>query len=135
MAKQTDAEKLKKARAQIKNLRETNRMLIAKRSIEQNEFKKTREALGNLQKTSLEEIATEFIAVYLKNITEQYGEERIDEETGEKIGKMFAFTLQEPNENKFNMMPMQDEEGRITFVCAVTFPEEEGGKDDEGQQV
>ena len=135
MAKQTDAEKLKKARAQIKNLRETNRMLIAKRSIEQNEFKKTREALGKLQKTSLEEIATEFIAVYLKNITEQYGEERIDEETGEAIGKMFAFTLQEPNENKFNMMPMQDEEGRITFVCAVTFPEEEGEKDDEDQQV
>ena len=27
MANQTDAEKLKKARAQIKNLRETNRML------------------------------------------------------------------------------------------------------------
>lgn len=117
--------KINEKNLQIKNLRETNKMLVAKRAIEQEELTKAQDTLKKLQDVKMEELAQEYLGVYLKYITEQHGEIRKDDETGEVIGKMFAFTFQEPNDNKFNMQPMVDDEGHITLVCAVTYPIEE----------
>ena len=92
--------------------------------------------IGKIQKlkdAKVEEIGKEILGVYLKYITEQYGEEQTDEETGEAIGKMFAFTFQEKNDNEFHMDARQDEDGRLTMVCAVTYPEK-GEDDDTGRE-
>lgn len=75
---------------------------------------------------SAPEAVKELLGVYLKYITEQHGTEQYDDDTGKAIGKMFAFTFQEKNDNVFNMMPIQDEEGRLSMVCSSTYPIEEG---------
>lgn len=117
---------LNKLQRKITNLRETNKMLIAKRAMELKELERVRGTLEKLQDAKMEELASEYLGVYLKWITEQHGEERFDEETGEPIGKLFSFTFQEKNDNVFNMMTAQDEEGRLTLVCSSAYPIEEG---------
>lgn len=136
MAKKTekDLEKaLKDLRQKIVNQRETVKELNAKRIADVKRIKELETTIEKLKEAKVEEIGKEILGVYLKYITEQYGEEQTDDETGETIGKMFAFTFQEKNENEFHMMPQQDEDGRLTMVCAVTYPEK-GEDDDTGRE-
>ena len=122
---------LAKKDKQIHNLQENIKMLNARRMAVQEELTKAKSTLAKLQKTSMAEIAQEYLGVYLKWITEQHGTEQIDEVTGEALGKMFAFTFQEQNDNVFRMMPIQDEEGRLSMVCSSAYPIEEGEEDEE----
>lgn len=117
---------LNKLQRKMTNLQETNKMLVAKHAMDLKELEKMRTTLGKLQDAKMDELAAEYLGVYLKWITEQHGEERFDEETGEPIGKLFSFTFQEKNNNVFNMMTAQDEEGRLTLVCSSAYPIEEG---------
>lgn len=117
---------LAKLKNKMTNLQATNKMLVAKHAMDLKELDRMRESLDKLKDAKMEELATEYLGVYLKWITEQHGEERYDDETGEPIGKLFSFTFQEKNDNVFNMMPQQDEEGRLTLVCSSAYPIEEG---------
>ena len=134
MAKKTEKDlqdALKDLRKKIVNQRETVKELNAKRIADQKRIKELEGTVQKLKDAKVEEIGKEILGVYLKYITEEHGEDQFDDETGELIGRMFAFTFQEKNANEFHMQPRVDDEGRLTMVCAVTYPEEEGERNED----
>lgn len=125
MANQTDAEKLKKLRARVKNLAETNRMLIKMHSEDVQRIKKLEQQVleGVLE---IEEAMKE---VYLKSVCEAFGDPVLDEETKELLGKRLEFKVLRQNNYKLNLSEKlfypEDERYISTIMVGITYPEEE----------
>ena len=130
MANQTDAEKLKKARAQIKNLRETNRMLTKQHAEDAQRIRKLEQQVleGVLE---IEEAMKE---VYLKSVCEAFGDPVLDEETKELLGKRLEFKVLRQNNYKLNLSEKlfypEDERYISTIMVGITYPEEEEQNED-----
>ena len=129
----SDAEKLKKAKEQVKNLRETTRMLTAKHAEDQQRIK----TLESQVKDGLLEIEEAYKEVLLKSICEAYGEPVLDDETKELLGKRLEFKALRKNNYKVNMSETliypEDERFISTITVGVTYPatkeeEENNGK-------
>lgn len=116
-------EKINEKNETIKNLRETIKNLTEQHIADQKTIKE--------HEDKVEGAVQELLGVYLKWITEQYGEEQYGERTGKPLGKFFAFTFQEANDHVFNMDSRYDEEGRLSLLCSSTYPLKEGETDDD----
>ncbi len=129
MANQTDAEKMKKLRARVKNLAETNRMLIKMHSEDVQRIKKLEQQVleGVLE---IEEAMKE---VYLKSVCEAFGDPVLDEDTKELLGKRLEFNVLRKNNYKLNLSEKlfypEDERYISTIMVGITYPEEEQNED------
>ena len=129
----SDAEKLKKAKEQVKNLRETNRMLAKKHAEDQQRIT----TLEGQVKDGLLEIEEAMKEVYLKSVCEAYGEPVLDDETKELLGKRLEFNVLRKNNYRLNMSEKlfypEDERFISTITVGLTYPateeEENNGKD------
>ena len=127
---------LAKKDKQIANLQENIKTLTAKRA----EDMDTLHDLRNQLEYGIKDLQEAMKEVYLKSFCEEYGEPVLDDETKELLGKRIVFRALRKNNYKLNLseelIVPEDEKYISKITVGLTYTaEEEGGKDDEGQQV
>ena len=105
-------------------LRKANKELIAKHIQDTHEMQDLRDSIEK----GMMEIEDAY-SIFLKSITEQYGEPVLDEETMELLGKRFEFHVERANDDQFNMSesPADDEARWLAKITlSVTYSPEKG---------
>lgn len=121
--------KINEQNLKMKNLRENINHLTELHAEDQRRIAQMRDRL-NEKLVELQQAMTE---IYCKSICMEHGEDVVDEETGEVIGKRLVFKALRQNDLKLNMTEElfipEDEKYISTITIGVTYPEK--GEEDE----